>query len=211
MSKTKTNKTNLQKTVKLVEMAMLTAIIVVMTFTPIGYLKAGPLELTLIMVPVIIGAVTEGPAAGAFLGLVFGASSFIQCFTGSVLGGILVSFSIPLTLIVCVVSRVLAGYLCGVIFKAISKKIKKGGFNYVIASICGSALNTILFLGLLALCFWNTSFSAEQAQSLGGLDTALKTVITIAAGINAPIELVVCAILGSGIGKGLSVALKKVK
>lgn len=210
MSKTN-KKTNLQKTVKMVELAMLTAIIVVMTFTPIGYLKAGPLELTLIMVPVIIGAVTEGPVAGAFLGLVFGISSFIQCFTGSVLGGILVSFSIPLTFFVCIVSRVMAGYLCGVIFKAISGKLKKGGLNYIVASICGSALNTILFLGLLALCFWNTSFSPEQATSLGGVDTVLKTVIAIAAGLNAPIELVVCAVLGSGIGKGLSLALKKVK
>ena len=78
MSKT-TNKARMQKTVRLVELALLTAIIAVMTFTPIGYLKLGPLELTLIVVPVIIGAVTLGPAAGAFLGLVFGASSFIQC------------------------------------------------------------------------------------------------------------------------------------
>lgn len=46
------------KTVRLVELALLTAIIAVMTFTPIGYLKLGPLELTLINVPVIIGAVT---------------------------------------------------------------------------------------------------------------------------------------------------------
>lgn len=210
MSKTNT-KTNLRKTVKMVELAMLTAIIIVMTFTPIGYLKVGPLSLTLIMVPVIIGAVTEGPAAGAFLGLVFGISSFIQCFMGDVLGSILVSFSIPLTFFVCIASRVMAGYLCGVIFKAISLKTKKDGLNYVVASICGSAFNTIFFLGLLALCFWNTSFSPEQAQSLGGLDTALKTVIAIAAGVNAPVELIVCAILGSGIGKGLSVALKKVK
>ena len=56
MSKT-TNKARMQKTVRLVELALLTAIIAVMTFTPIGYLKLGPLELTLIMVPVIIGAV----------------------------------------------------------------------------------------------------------------------------------------------------------
>lgn len=67
MSKT-TNKARMQKTVRLVELALLTAIIAVMTFTPIGYLKLGPLELTLIMVPVIIGAVTLGPAAGAFWG-----------------------------------------------------------------------------------------------------------------------------------------------
>ncbi|MFQ9820665.1 MAG: ECF transporter S component [Acutalibacteraceae bacterium] len=70
MSKT-TNKARMQKTVRLVELALLTAIIAVMTFTPIGYLKLGPLELTLIMVPVIIGAVTLGPAAGAFFGARF--------------------------------------------------------------------------------------------------------------------------------------------
>lgn len=195
-------RTNLQKTVNLVTLAMLTAIIFVMTFTPIGYLKAGPLELTLIMVPVIIGAVTQGPAAGALLGGVFGLSSFIQCFTGSVLGAVLVSVNIPLTILVCFAPRILAGWLCGVIFKACAKKLKKDGWSYVIASLCGSALNTILFLSFLAICFWSTEFA-------GG--PIIKTVIAIAAGINAPVELIVCAVLGSAIGKGLTVALKRVK
>lgn len=195
-------RTNLQKTVNLVTLAMLTAIIFVMTFTPIGYLKAGPLELTLIMVPVIIGAVTQGPVAGALLGGVFGLSSFIQCFTGSVLGAVLVSVNIPLTILVCFVPRILAGWLCGVIFKACAKKLKKDGWPYVIASLCGSTLNTILFLSFLAICFWSTEFA-------GG--PIIKTVIAIAAGINAPVELIVCAVLGSAIGKGLTVALKRVK
>ena len=127
MSKT-TNKARMQKTVRLVELALLTAIIAVMTFTPIGYLKLGPLELTLIMVPVIIGAVTLGPAAGAFLGLVFGASSFIQCFSLSAFGAILISISVFKTLVVCVVPRVLAGWLTGLIFNAVTKKTKKDGF-----------------------------------------------------------------------------------
>ena len=89
------------------------------------YLKLGPLELTLIMVPVIIGAVTLGPAAGAFLGLVFGASSFIQCFSLSAFGAILISISVFKTLVVCVVPRVLAGWLTGLIFNAVTKKNKK--------------------------------------------------------------------------------------
>lgn len=113
------------KTVRLVELALLTAIIAVMTFTPIGYLKLGPLELTLIMVPVIIGAVTLGPAAGAFLGLVFGASSFIQCFSLSAFGAILISISVFKTLVVCVVPRVLAGWLTGLIFNAVTKRQKR--------------------------------------------------------------------------------------
>ena len=103
MSNAKTPKTRRQKNVLLVETAMLAAIVVVMALTPIGYLRVGPLELTLIMVPVIIGAVTCGPAVGALLGGVFGVTSFVQCFMGSPLGAILISQSIVRTFLVCVV------------------------------------------------------------------------------------------------------------
>ena len=81
----------------------------------------------------------------------------------------------------------------------------------MVAGISGSLLNTLFFLGALALLFFGVTFSPEQAASLGGVDTMLKTVIAIAAGINAPIELLVCAVLGSAVGKGVAVALRKVK
>ena len=48
----------------LVEMALLVAIILLMAFTPIGYIKTAGLEITLIVIPVAVGAVTLGPAAG---------------------------------------------------------------------------------------------------------------------------------------------------
>ena len=48
----------------LVEMALLVAIILIMAFTPIGYIRTAGLEITLIVVPVAVGAVTLGPAAG---------------------------------------------------------------------------------------------------------------------------------------------------
>ena len=62
----------------LVEMALLVAIILLMAFTPIGYIKTAGLEITLIVVPVAVGAVTLGPTAGAILGGVFGITSFIN-------------------------------------------------------------------------------------------------------------------------------------
>lgn len=198
------------KIVKLTVTAMLTAILVVMAFTPIGFLRVGPLELTLLMVPIIVGAVTQGPVVAAFLGAVFGIVSFIQCFTGSVLGAILLSESGVRTFIVCFVPRLLAGWLCGVIFGACAKRDTKKGWSFLVAGISGSLLNTVLFLGFLALFFMNMTFTPEQATSLGGLDTVLNTVIAIAAGLNAPIELLVCAILGTAIGKGVSLAIKKI-
>ena len=52
----------------LVEMALLVAIILIMAFTPIGYIKTGGLEITLIVVPVAVGAVTLGPTGRRDLG-----------------------------------------------------------------------------------------------------------------------------------------------
>lgn len=208
MSKVRKN-SNHKRIVNLTITAVLTAVIVVMSFTPIGYLKVGPLELTLIMIPVIIGAVTQGALTGAFLGAVFGITSFIQCFTGSALGAILVSKSIPKTFIVCFASRLLAGFLCGLIFNLCAKRDKKQNISFLIAGISGSLFNTLFFLGSLALLFMNTTFTPEQAATLGGLDSVLNTVIAIAAGINAPVELIACAILGTAIGKAVSTATKK--
>ena len=198
------------KTLLLVETAMLTAIILVMAFTHLGYIVIGPLSLTLLMVPVIVGGVNCGKGVGAFLGAVFGATSFAQCFMGDVLGSFLISFSIPRTLFVCVVSRILAGFLCGLIFEVCEKHDSKKGWSYVVASISGSLLNTVFFLGSLAILFWNTQFTAEQATALGGLESVLKTAIAIASGINAPIELLVCAVIASAVSKALAVALKRV-
>lgn len=206
-----TAKTRRDKIILTAEIAILSAIIVVMAFTPIGFLRVGPLELTLIMVPVIVGAVTMSPAVGAILGGVFGVMSFIQCFTGSALGAILVSVSIVRTFIVCIPTRILAGYLCGLIFKALQSKDPKGSWSYVVASVAGSALNTVFFLGILALLFFNVQFTPEQSEMLGGLSTALNTVIAIATGINAPIEMLVCAVIGSAVGKGVAVGIKKLK
>ena len=70
-----------QKLVRLVLTALLTALIIVMAFTPLGYLKAGAIEITFITIPVIIGAVLLGPVGGLFLGAVFGITSFCLLYT----------------------------------------------------------------------------------------------------------------------------------
>ena len=163
MANNKSVRTRTGKTVMLVETAMLTAIVVVMSFTPLGYLRIGGLELTLIMVPVIIGAVTQGPAVAAFLGGIFGLTSFAQCFMGSALGTILVSISIPRAFVVCVIPRILAGLFCGLLFSACRKRDPRGTWSFAVAGISGSLFNTAFFLGLLALLFWIVQFSAEKA------------------------------------------------
>jgi len=190
-----------KKTVFMAEIAILAALILIMAFTPIGYLRIGALSLTLLMIPVSVGAVVMGPLAGAGLGCLFGLTSFAQCFMGDVLGSILAAKNIFFTFVVCVVSRTLAGLLCGVVYRLFRKK--SGTVPLLVSNLLGSLLNTALFLGLLALLFWNFSFNPEQAQALGGVDSALQTVILLATGINAPIELLVCGIAGTAVSKAV--------
>ena len=72
--------TNKQKIRQMVQLSILTALVLLLAFTPIGYLRIGALTITFLPVPVVIGAVLMGPRAGAFLGCVFGLTSFAQCF-----------------------------------------------------------------------------------------------------------------------------------
>ena len=74
------------RTRTLTTLGILTAIILVMTFTPLGYIKTMGLEITLLHIPVILGAALTGPAGGMVLGAVFGFTSFFQCFGLSTFG-----------------------------------------------------------------------------------------------------------------------------
>ena len=53
------------KTNNLVRLAVLVAILLLLAYTPLGYLKMGPVEISFLMLPVVVGAIVIGPAAGA--------------------------------------------------------------------------------------------------------------------------------------------------
>ena len=200
------NNTRKVSTRTLVELALLTAIIVVMSFTPIGYLKTPIVEITFITIPVVIGAILVGPAAGAFLGGVFGLTSFIQCFGMSQFGAMLLSINPFLTFIICFVPRVLMGWLCGIIFRAMLKcdRTKFKLWAYGVGAFSGAALNTILFDITLIVLFGRTDFILSIGDSLPKLIAAIV-------GLNGVIEAVVCTIVGAAVAKALSRALSRTR
>lgn len=193
-------------TTKLVEMALLTAIVLLMAFTPIGYIKTLGLEITLIVVPVTVGAITLGPAAGAALGAVFGLTSFFQCFGMSPFGAMLLSINPVTTFIVCVLSRVLMGWLTGLIFQGLKKIRPLRKASVFITSLIGPLLNTLFFMGTLVMFFYQTEYIQGIASSLGAAN-ALAFVVGFV-GINGLVEAVVCFVLGSAVSKALQVVLK---
>ena len=60
-----------QKTLKMIYASVLVAIIIVLAFTPLGYIRTAGLEITLIVIPVAVGAIVLGEKYGALLGFVF--------------------------------------------------------------------------------------------------------------------------------------------
>lgn len=77
------------KTNELVLTGLFTAIIIIMAFTPLGYIPLVVINATIIHIPVILGSLFCGPKKGAFLGFVFG---FTSCLKATIVGGTLSSF-----------------------------------------------------------------------------------------------------------------------
>ena len=66
------------KTNELVLTGLFTAIIIIMAFTPLGYIPLVVINATIIHIPVILGSLFCGPKKGAFLGFVFGFTSCLK-------------------------------------------------------------------------------------------------------------------------------------
>lgn len=195
-----------KSTLYLVQMALLVAIILLMAFTPIGYIKTAGLEITLIVVPVAVGAVLMGPAGGAILGGVFGITSFIQCFGMSPFGNVLLGINPFLTFLVCVPTRILVGWLTGLIFAAMRKGKHTKGISYYVANLACPLLNTLLFMSTLCLGFYRTEFIQNLAGQMGTSNVLAFVAAFI--GINGLVEAAVCFIVGSAITRILAQVLR---
>ena len=198
-----------RKTVYMVELALLTAIILIMAFTPLGYIKTLGLEITLLVVPVAVGAVLLGPLGGAILGAVFGITSFIQCFGMSPFGAVLLGINPVYTFIVCVVTRTLMGFLTGLIYKQLCKVSAMKHVKVVIANLCAPILNTALFMSTLVLFFYNTDYIQSLVEATGASNALMFVVAFV--GINGVVEAALCFVVGSAITKALQVAVKNVQ
>ena len=178
-------KTNRVDTRRMVLLAMLSGILLVMSFTPLGYLNIGPLAISLNMIPVAIGAVALGPGGGALLGAVFGITSCLQCVGiggTSAMGVILFEISPVLTIIQRLVPRVLAGCLTGVVYGGLHKLHQR--YAAYVAGFCAALFNTVLFMAALVLLFGKTPYLQDLIAGRNILAFILGFV-----GINALVEM----------------------
>lgn len=191
----------------MVELALISAIIIVMAMTPLGYLRTPFLSITLLTIPVAVGAMLLGPRGGLFLGAVFGATSFAQALSGA--GGMtsILFQTNPLGVaFLCFVPRILEGFLCGLIFKIVRKtKFKKACFY--IAGISCPVLNTLLFMGTVITLFYQTDYIQKLVSSLGAANPIMFIILLV--GIQGVIEALVCGILSGTVSLTLAKVLKR--
>lgn len=192
-----------KKTYKLVVTALLSAIIIVMAFTPLGFLKIGAVEISFLMLPVAIGAVTCGVEVAAFLALLFGAASFIQCFGMSALGVFLMTVSPVFCFITCIVTRLIAGLIAGFTAK-LTKKLGVAG--YALTGLAAALANTVFFVGAIILFFFrNDAFIAKMTE--WGISTENAWLFACAfATTNCLIEAAATAFLTGAVGAALKKA-----
>ena len=201
MSKRKTQVS--KKTLEMALTAILSALILLMTFCGIGYIPlVYPLKLTLLTLPVAVGSVLMGYKVGLILGGVFGISSFITCFGMDPFGSTLLGINPFLCAVMCIVPRLLCGMLPALIYKAISIKDTKGFVSIPVAATATALLNTLFFLTFLWVFFVNkTDLIGKNFFSF----------FIASAGINALLEAAVCLVAGTAIVKALQSFMKKMK
>lgn len=195
--------TKQEKIKKLTVLSVLGALTAIVSFLP---LKTLGLEITFSMIPVAIGAILYGPSGGAILGGVFGIVSFLQCLGYSPFGAALLGINPLLTLIVCLPTRILAGFLAGVIYKALRKSVKSDIPALLLASLAAPLFNTLLFMTVLVLCFYNTELVQSFAAQLGA--TNPFTFVVLFVGINGLVEIICGFVVAFPCAKALSKYLK---
>ncbi len=184
-----------EKTLRLTQMAILTAVTIVLAFFPIPFF--GFFSMTLAPLPVAIGAILLGPVSGLFLGSVWGICSFITCFGLDVNGALMLNMQPVFTFLTAVPTRALVGLLSGLLFLLLSKlfqntknDIVKETLPVTIAAFMTPVLNTILFISAYTILFLYTGIFENTYGT-----NNLFMILAASVGLQAIIEFLIVTVI----------------
>jgi uncharacterized membrane protein len=132
------------RTRKIVITGIMSAIAIFLGVTRIGYITWGAASLTIMHIPVIIGAILEGPVVGVLIGLIFGITSMIQAAVAPT-GPADAIFVNPL---IAVLPRLFIGPAAWIIWKLLKRWPVVG---LILSGAAGSLTNSVLVLGAIGI------------------------------------------------------------
>ena len=137
----------------LVTLSLIIAIEIMLVITNLGFIMVPPVSITILHIPVIVGAIIMGPKYGAILGGAFGVLSLLNAtFRG--VSPVDLAFSPFLSgspissIIMCIGCRVLLGFIAGLLYKLLSRK------NKTVAAIVSSFVATLIHTATVMACLW---------------------------------------------------------
>ncbi len=110
-------------------------------------------------------------------------------------------------MILCLIPRMLDGWLTAVIFKALRGIKSTRKLSYYVASIACPLLNTTFFMGAIILMFYNCDFIQEKVAALG-VTNPISFVIAFV-GVQGAIEAVGTFVIASALSQALAHALRR--
>ena len=195
-------------------LAMFCGILLVMGATGIGFIPLPVIKATTMHIPVILGAILLGPAAGAVLGGVFGlcsiwanttspgllAFAFSPFMTTEGLPGVLKSLWIALG------CRILLGVIAGWLWKGLKRILKQDYLALPVTSAIATICHTILVMGSIYLLLAQQYAQAKNVAITAVFGLVMGTVT--ASGIP---EAIIAAVLVTVIGKALLHLMERMK
>ena len=104
---------------KMTVIGVLSAISIMLSMTPLGFIPIGPTNATIMHIPVIIGAIIEGPLVGITVGFIFGVTSLLNAITIPTITSF--AFINPL---VSILPRMLIGVIAYYVYKVLLNLLK---------------------------------------------------------------------------------------
>lgn len=185
------------KTRKLVLGAMFTALVVVLQLLG-SFIRFGPFSVSLVLVPIVLGAALCGAGIGAFLGFVFGITVLLSGDAAAFL-----SIDVLGTVVTVLLKGTLCGFFAGLTYKAFEKRNRY--LAVILSAVVCPVVNTgVFFLGCMVF-FLETI--AQWGASSGFKDVASYMFLGLAGG-NFIFEFVTNMILSPVILRVLSIGKK---
>ena len=151
------------KIARMAGIALLMAMIVVMQFIGGMIPPVGGFSISLVLIPIVLGAAIFGPQAGAILGGTFGVIVIINCITGADPGGAMVFQANPILCILVVLAKgILAGFAAGAVYQAVK------GFNSYLAMVLAAIVCPVVNTGTFVVCMYLFFIDVLSAWAGGG-------------------------------------------
>lgn len=204
-----------KRIVRMVQLGLLVALVVVLQMLG-SVVKIGPIPMSFVLIPIVVGAFLLGCREGAVLGAVFGIITMIMGIFGiDAFSNILWNASPFGFCVVCLVKATAAGLGSGLIYKGLSKLFgeKYVYLRTVIASVSAPVINTGIFVLGMFLFFFDTmqGLPAMFPDAFGSFGGVVEIVFLGLAGLNFVGEFVVNLVLTPAVIRIVDVVGKKMK